>query len=122
MFVLFDPTYQVRSAALVPAELVREHSTHVDFTASDRVFASDAMLALGEDWTGRLRKAALWAETRVPQISELAVEEHIGPTPAGGVRSVAVFNAAGQIVEITEYDADGQAIQRTYGAWDNGAV
>src|SRR5581483_3466834 len=41
MFVLFDPMYRVRSAALVPLELVREHSTHVEFTASDRVFASD---------------------------------------------------------------------------------
>jgi hypothetical protein len=47
MFVLFDPMYQVRSAALVPADVVRTHATRVDFTASDRVFANDAMLARG---------------------------------------------------------------------------
>jgi hypothetical protein len=120
MFVLFDPMYGVRSAALVPAEIVREHSTHVDFTASDRVFATDAMLALGEDWTGRLQAAGLWGETRAPT-GEFSVQEHIGPTPAGGVRSIAVLNDVGQIIEITEYDADGQAILRTYGAWEGTA-
>ena len=120
MFVLFDPMYRVRSAALVPAELVREHATHVEFTASDRVFASDAMLALGEDWTERLQTAGLWTETRQPQTGEFTVQEEIGPTPAGGVRSVLIIDGAGQIVEITEYDADGQAIMRTYGAPDEG--
>jgi hypothetical protein len=122
MFVLFDPMYRVRSAALVPTEVVREHATHVDFTASDRVFANDAMLALGEDWTECLQTAGLWAETREPQVSEFTVQEHVGPTPAGGVRSVAVTNAAGRVVEITEYDADGQEILRTYGAWDDGTA
>ena len=121
MFVLFDPMYQVRSAALVPTEIVHTHATHVDFTASDRVFANDAMLARGEDWTERLQTAGLWTATREPA-SEFTIEEHIGPTPAGGVRSVAVVNAAGQIVEITEYDADGQDIQRTYGAWEGGTA
>jgi hypothetical protein len=99
MFVLFDPMYRVRAAALVLAALVREHAKRVEFTASDRVFASDAMLALREPQTG--------------PFTEL---EEIGPTPAGGVRSVAVIDGAGRIVEITEYDADGQAIMRTYAA------
>lgn len=120
MFVLFDPTFRVRSAALVPAELVREHAKHVEFTASDRVFASDAMLALGEDWTERLQTAGLWAETRRPQTGEFTVREEIGPTPAGGVRAELIIDGAGRIVEITEYDADGQAIMRTYGAVDEG--
>ena len=120
MFVLFDPMYRVRSAALVPAQLVREHATRVEFTASDRVFASDAMLALGEDWTERLQTAGLWTETRQPQTGEFTVQEEIGPTPAGGVRSVLIIDGAGRIVEITEYDADGQAIMRTYGAPDEG--
>jgi hypothetical protein len=101
MFVLFDSTYQVRSAALVPRGVVREHATHVDFTASDRVFAKDAMLALGDDWTERLQVAGLWAGRREP-VSEFTVQEHVGPTTAGGLRSVAVSNAAGQIVEMTE--------------------
>jgi hypothetical protein len=121
MFVLFDPMYRVRSAALVAAEIVREHSTHVDFTASDRVFASDAMLALGEDWSERLQTAGLWAEMREP-ISGFTVQEHFGPTPAGGVRSVAVLNVAGRIVEITEYDAGGQEILRSYGVWEDGTA
>jgi len=115
MFVLFDPNFHVRSAALVPAEVVCQHAKHVDFTASDRVFATDAMLALGEDWTERLRTVGLWGETREEPF-KFTVQEHIGPTPAGGVRSVAVVDAAGRIVEITEYDADGEAILRTYGA------
>jgi hypothetical protein len=117
MFVLFDPMYRVRAAALVQSAVVREHSSHVEFTASDRVFASDSMLALGEDWTGRLQTAALWGETR-KRTSGFIVKEVPGPTPAGGVRAVAVINAAGQIAEITEYDADGQAIRHTLGGLD----
>ena len=119
MFVLFDPLYRVRAAALVPTELVRQRAKYVTFTASDRVFANDAMLTLGENWTERLQNAGLWAETRDPQITEYyTVQEHIGPTPAGGALSVAVINAADQIVEVTEHDADGEVIMRTYGAWD----
>jgi hypothetical protein len=38
------------------------------------------------------------------------------------VKSVAVVNAAGQIVEITQYDADGRDILRTYGAWESGTA
>jgi len=120
MFVLFDPMYQVRAAALLPTEIVHEHATHVDFTASDRVFANDAILALGDDWTERLQTAGLWAETRAP-VSEFTVER-IGLTPAGGVHSVAVADAAGQIVEITEYDEDGRDILRTYGVWEGGTA
>src|SRR5436305_36507 len=96
MFVLFDRTYRVRAAALVPVLIVREHSTHVVFTASDRVFATDAMLALGEDWTERLQTASLWDEKRQPR-EGFTVKEVVGPTPAGGVRAVALVNAAGQI-------------------------
>jgi hypothetical protein len=81
------------------------------------VFASDSILALGEDWTGRLQRAALWEETR-KRTSEFTVKEVSGPTPAGGVRAVAIINAAGQIAEITEYDADGQAIRHTLGQLD----
>jgi hypothetical protein len=64
MFVLFDPLYRIRAAALVATAVVRRHSTHVAFTASDRVFATDGMLALGKDWTQRLQTAALWNQTR----------------------------------------------------------
>ena len=82
MFVLFDPLYRVRAAALVPTELVRQRATYVTFTASDRVFANDAMLTLGENWTERLQNAGLWAETRDPQITDYyTVKEHIGPMP-----------------------------------------
>jgi hypothetical protein len=116
MFVLFDPMYRVRAAALVPAQLVREQATHVEFTASDRVFASEAMLALGENWTERLQTAELWAQTRQRQSGPYTDLEEIGPTPAGGVRSVLIVDGAGRIVEITEYDADGRAIMRSYGA------
>lgn len=115
MFVLFDHMYRVSAAALVPAGLVRKHSKHVEFTASDRVLANDAMLALGEDWTARPQAAALWDQTREAQMSGLTVRDEPGPTPAGGVRSVAVINAGGQIIEITEYNADGGVIMRTYG-------
>lgn len=120
MFVLFDPLYRVRGAALVPTELVRQRATYVTFTASDRVFANDAMLTLGENWTERLQNAGLWAETRDPQDHRVLhrPKEHIGPTPAGGALSAAVINAADQIVEVTEHDADGEVIMRTYGAWD----
>ena len=82
MFVLFDPLYRVRAAALVPTELVRQRATYVTFTASDRVFANDAMLTLGENWTERLQTAGLWAKTRDPQITDYyTVKEHIGPMP-----------------------------------------
>ena len=47
MFVLFDPVYAVRKAALVAVAEVQHVATHVDFTASDRVFATDALLRLG---------------------------------------------------------------------------
>ena len=67
MFVLFDPLYRVRAAALLPAAVVREHSSHVQFTASERVLASDALLELGEDWTERLQHSTLWKETRAPE-------------------------------------------------------
>jgi hypothetical protein len=63
MFVLFDPMYAVRQAALVPVHVVRERARRVDFTASDRVLAGDALLALGEPWTERLQGAALWRRT-----------------------------------------------------------
>jgi len=81
------------------------------------VFATDAMLALGEDWTERLQTASLWDEKPQPH-DGFTVKEVVGPTPAGGVRAVALINAAGQIVEITEYDAHGEAIGRTYGQLD----
>lgn len=63
MFVLFDPLYAIRKAALVPVAKVKEVATHIDFTASDRVFATDALLRLGDSWTGRLQVATLWRET-----------------------------------------------------------
>ena len=66
MFVLFDSMYRLRAASLVSVDLVREHAKHVDFTASDRVFANDGLLAVGEDWTDRLRTANLWSERREP--------------------------------------------------------
>jgi hypothetical protein len=72
MFVLFDPMYAVRRAALVPARVVRERARHVDFTAADRVFATDALLALGEPWTERLQDAALWRQTREPAPGDLS--------------------------------------------------
>jgi hypothetical protein len=67
MFVLFDPLYRARAAALVPTAVVREHASHAQFTASDRVFANDAMLAYGEDWTDSLRRAALRDQRREAQ-------------------------------------------------------
>ena len=51
-------------------------------------------------------------------------EEHEGPTPNGGVKSVAYYqDAEGKPCDravatnmlIVEYDKDGNAIQRTYG-------
>jgi hypothetical protein len=63
MFVLFDPLYAVRNAALVPVGKVKEVATHIDFTASNRVFATDALLRLGYSWTERLQDATLWSET-----------------------------------------------------------
>jgi hypothetical protein len=99
MFVLFDPIYQVRAAALVPVTIVREQSSHVEFTASDRVFATDAMLALGEDWTQRLQTTSLWEETRRAHHGGFTVKEVVGPTPAGGVRAVALLNADDQLLE-----------------------
>lgn len=118
MFVLFEPMYGVRAAVLVPATVVREHSSHVDFTASDRVLASDTMLALGENWTERLQTAALWDETRETQARRLTAREELGPTPAGGVRSITILNADGQILEVTEYTSDGEAITSTRGQLD----
>jgi hypothetical protein len=118
MFVLFEPMYRVRAAALVPAAVVREHSSHVQFTASDRVLASDPMLALGENYTERLQTATLWDETRETQARRLTVREELCPTPPGGVRSITILKADGQIVEVTEYSSDGEAITTTHGHVD----
>jgi hypothetical protein len=59
----------------------------------------------------------LWEATR-KRTSGFTVKEVPGPTPAGGVRAVAIITAAGQIAEITEYGADGQAIRHTLGQLD----
>jgi hypothetical protein len=60
MFVLFDPVYRARRASLVGTQIVREHAQRADFTASDRVFANDVLLNLGESWTERLQCVRLW--------------------------------------------------------------
>src|SRR4051794_6905262 len=39
-----------------------------------------------------------------------------GPTPAGGDYSVALYDGAGNLVEIHECAADGTVLQRTYAA------
>jgi hypothetical protein len=117
-FVLFEPTYRVRAAALLPTAVVRAHSSHVEFTASDRVLASDPMLALGEDWTARLQAAVLWDETRETHTRGLTVKEELVPTPAGAVRSITILTADGQVVEFTEYSSDGAAIMRTGGQFE----
>lgn len=58
-----------------------------------------------------------------PIADPASTEHRPGPTPNGGVRSVAYFqDAAGNpcpkadavAMEIVEFDADGQAIHRTY--------
>ena len=96
MFVLFDPMYRVRMAGLVPAAVVRAHSRRVDFTASDRVFATDAMLALGEDWTERLQSSPLWCRTRDDEAMRQQFERQAGYATAElsedgsrGIRDVA---------------------------------
>ncbi len=39
-----------------------------------------------------------------------------GPTPAGGAYAIAYSNAAGEIVEIVEFDEQDRPIARTYTA------
>ena len=82
MFVLFDPMYRVRVAALVPAAVVREHSTPVAFTASDRVFATDVLLALGEPWTEPLQSSPLWSRTRDGEAMRRQFEQQAGHATA----------------------------------------
>ena len=41
-------------------------------------------------------------------------ERSEGPTPAGGAYAVALRDDQGRIVEIIEYDAEGNQLMRTY--------
>lgn len=50
----------------------------------------------------------------MPQEPVGSTETVIGPTPAGGVKSLILKDASGAVVEVQEIGADGQVIERTY--------
>ena len=56
--VLFDDSYRVLRAALIPAAIVREHSTYIEHTNSHKFLLRDAIWdeAGVEDVTDRLRQ------------------------------------------------------------------
>jgi hypothetical protein len=64
MFVLFDPLFRVRAASLIPVEIVRQYAKPVAWTASERVFATNALLRLGSPWAARLRAVGVWDAVR----------------------------------------------------------
>ena len=55
VIVLFDDDFRVWKAARVPADALRAQARFVQYVSAERIIASDALLALGEDWTDRLR-------------------------------------------------------------------
>jgi hypothetical protein len=58
VIVLFDDDFRVWKAALLPVKVVKEVAKHVGHVSGWRVFATDELLARGQDWTEHLRKVA----------------------------------------------------------------
>jgi hypothetical protein len=55
VFVLFDDDFRVWRAARLGVETFRETAGFIAHVRGYRVFARDALLDMGEDWTDRLR-------------------------------------------------------------------
>ena len=110
--VLFHPDFTIRKAAYVPSDVLRERGVarHSSWVNADIVYATDDLLALGTDWSDRLRGAA----GEQPTVKVITVE---GPTPNGGVRSEMLLHSSGQ-AEIVELDADGEVVMRVYGSFE----
>jgi hypothetical protein len=58
LIVLFDDDFVVWKAARVPVEIVQDVARPDAHVGGCRVFATDELLARGDDWTERLREAA----------------------------------------------------------------
>jgi hypothetical protein len=58
VIVLFDDDFRVWKAARLPVEAVRDVAQYVAHVSGWRVFATDELLARGDDWMERLRAAA----------------------------------------------------------------
>lgn len=58
VIVLFDDAFRVWRAAKLPTADVEAIARYVEYVKGYRVIANDAFLALGEDWTEQLRRAA----------------------------------------------------------------
>ncbi|MGI9112762.1 MAG: hypothetical protein ACR2GT_11315 [Gaiellaceae bacterium] len=58
VIVLFDDEFIVWRAARVSVETLRERARFVEYVNGHRIIARDELLAAGENWTERLRRAA----------------------------------------------------------------
>lgn len=61
VIVLLDDEFRVWRASHVPRDTLQEIARHVSHTNSHLVFATDQLLGSGDDWTMKLRGAALEA-------------------------------------------------------------
>src|SRR6266511_3435649 len=59
VIVLFDDEYRVRRAASIPCADVKRTARKSRHVNGDIVFATDELLELGVDWTGRLQEVGL---------------------------------------------------------------
>jgi hypothetical protein len=58
VIVLFDDEFVVWKAARVPVQVMRDVARPDTHVGGSRVFATNELLARGDDWTERLRKTA----------------------------------------------------------------
>jgi hypothetical protein len=56
VIVLFDDDFRVWRAALLPTSVIRSAGRFREYVQGTVVFATDELLALGDDWTDILRK------------------------------------------------------------------
>jgi hypothetical protein len=109
VFVLFDQNYVVLRAACLPADTVSAAAKRSELVNGDIVFATDEFLDRGEDWTPRL--TAVTSRDAAEQTSGNSQRVEL----ADGGWEVAAMDAAGNVIEITTYDATGAAVLRAYG-------
>jgi hypothetical protein len=114
VFVLLDQNYVVLRAACLPTAAVLAAAKRSELVNGHIVFATDEFLDRGEDWTQRLR--AVTDRDGEPS----AYGNSQGIELEGGGWEFAAMDDAGNIVEITTYDANGAVSLRAYGAPPDG--
>lgn len=106
---MIDQNYVVIRAVCLPADAVLAAANRSELVNGHIVFATDELLDRGEDWTQRLRAVTDPDEDRSalgkPQRIELE----------GGGWEIAAVDNAGNIIEITTFDANGDVVLRAYG-------